>query len=63
MKTDNSSFVVAEQFRYLGTALINQNSIHEEIKSRLNQGMFAVIRCRISGIPVCYPKISRYTEL
>jgi hypothetical protein len=24
-----------EQFRYLGTALTNQNSIHEEIKSRL----------------------------
>jgi hypothetical protein len=27
-----------EQFRYLGTALINQNSIHEDIKSGLTPG-------------------------
>jgi hypothetical protein len=27
-----------EQFRYLGTTLTNQNSIHEEIKSRLKSG-------------------------
>jgi hypothetical protein len=28
----------AEQFRYLGTTPMNQNSIQEEIKSRLKSG-------------------------
>jgi len=35
MKTDNSSFEMVEEFRYLGINLTNQNSIQEEIKSRL----------------------------
>ena len=35
IKTDNSSFERAEQFKYLGKTLTNQNSIQEEIKSRL----------------------------
>jgi len=38
MKTDNSSFERVEEFKYLGTALTNQNSIQEEIKSRLKTG-------------------------
>ena len=38
MKTENRSFEKVEEFIYLGTALINQNSIQEEIKSRLRLG-------------------------
>ena len=38
IKTDNSSFQWLEEFKYLGTTLTNQNSIQEEIKSRLKLG-------------------------
>jgi len=38
MKTDNSSIERAEEFKYLGTTLTNQNSIQEEIKTRLKVG-------------------------
>ena len=38
MKTDNSSIERVEEFKYLGTALTYQNSIQEEIKSRLKLG-------------------------
>jgi hypothetical protein len=37
-KTNNGSFERMEQFKYLGTNLPNQNSIQEEIKSRLKSG-------------------------
>jgi len=33
--TIHSSFERVEEFKYLGTTLINKNSIQEEIKSRL----------------------------
>jgi hypothetical protein len=35
---DNSTFERVEEFKYLGTNLTNQNSIAEEIKSRLRAG-------------------------
>jgi hypothetical protein len=38
MKTDNRCFESAEQFKYLGTTLTDQNCIQEEIKSRLKLG-------------------------
>jgi len=38
IKTDKSSSERVEQFKYLGTTLTNQNSIQEEIKSRLKSG-------------------------
>jgi len=38
MKTDNSPFESVDEFKYLGTTLTNQNSIQEEIKSRLKSG-------------------------
>ena len=37
-KSDNSSFERVEEFKYLGTCLTNQNSVQEEIKSRLKSG-------------------------
>jgi hypothetical protein len=38
IKIDNKSFERMEEFKYLGATLMNQNSIHEEIKSRLKSG-------------------------
>ena len=38
MRIHNSSIERVEEFKYLGTTLTNQNSIQEEIKSRLNLG-------------------------
>ena len=55
IKIDNSSFERVEEFRYLGTTLMNQNFMQEEIKSKLKSAN-AVIRCRIFCLPVCYPK-------
>jgi len=38
IKIDNSSLERAEEFKYLGTTITNQNSIQEEIKSKLKSG-------------------------
>jgi hypothetical protein len=38
VKTDNCSIERVEEFKYLGTMLTDQNSIQEEIKSRLKLG-------------------------
>ena len=38
IKISNSSFERVEEFKCLGTNLTNQNSIQEEIKSRLKLG-------------------------
>jgi hypothetical protein len=38
IKIDSKSFERVEEFKYLGAALTNRNSIHEEIKSRLQSG-------------------------
>jgi len=38
VRIDNSTFERVEVFKYLGTTLTNQNSIAEEIKSKLRSG-------------------------
>jgi len=38
VRIDNSTFEMVEEFKYLGTTSTNQNSIGEEIKSRLRSG-------------------------
>ena len=38
MKIDNSPIEKVEEFKYFGTTLTNQNSVQEEIKSRLKGG-------------------------
>jgi len=35
MKPDNSSFKWVEEFKYLGTTLMNQSSVQEEIQRKL----------------------------
>ena len=56
MKIDNRSFEMVEKFKYLGTTLTSQNSIQEEIKSRLKSGnaSYHLVQNRL---PVFYPKI------
>ena len=53
VRTDNSTFDRVEEFKYLGTTLTNENSIAEEIKSRLK----SVNACRIFCLLGCYPKM------
>ena len=55
MKTDNSSIEKVEEFQYLGTTITNQNSIQEEIKSRLKLGNACYYS--MHNHPGCYPKI------
>jgi len=56
-KTDNSSFEKVEYFKHFGASLTNQNSIQEEIKSRLKSGNACYYSVRNLCLPVCHPKI------
>ena len=57
MKIGNRSYEMVEKFKYLGITLTNQNSIQEEIKSRLNSGNDCYHSVQNFCLPVCYPKI------
>jgi hypothetical protein len=57
IKFDSSSFERVEQFRYLGVALTDQNSIQDEIKSRLKSGNACYYSVHNLFFPICYPKI------
>jgi hypothetical protein len=65
IKMDNSPFGRVEEFKYLGTTLTDQNSIQEEIKSRLkleNACYHLVQNLLTSSFLTSNLKI-RYTEL
>jgi hypothetical protein len=57
VKTDNSSSERVEEFKYLGTTLTNQNSIQENIESRLKLGMLAIIWCKSFFFEVTIQKL------
>jgi hypothetical protein len=64
IKPDNSSFQRLENFKYLGTTL-NQNSILEEIKSKLKSGNACYHSVQNILSSSCYReiKILSYTEI
>jgi ribosomal protein S1 len=57
IKIDNSPFQSVEDFKYLRKTVTNENTVQEEINSKLKSGMLVIIRCRIFCLQVCYPKI------
>ena len=54
---DNSTFERVEEFKYFGATLTNQNSIPEEIKSRLRSGNACYHSVQNRILPDCYQKI------
>jgi hypothetical protein len=55
IKIGNKSLEMVEQFKYLGTTLTGQYSIHEEIKSRLKSGnaCYHLVQYFMSCILLC----------
>ena len=57
IKIDNSFFERADEFKCLGKTLTNQNSIQEEIKSRLKSGNAGYYSVQNFCLPFRYPQI------
>ena len=62
-KIDNSYSERMEEFKYFGTTLTDQNSVQEEIKSRLKSGNACYLSVQNVLSSVFYPKICRLREL
>jgi len=61
---DNSSFARVEEVKYLGRTLANQNSIQEEIKSRLVRECLLSFSAEFLSSSLLLSNLkNRYTEL
>ena len=65
IRIDNRSFERVEELKCLGTTLTNQNSIQEEIKSRLKSGnaSYLSVQNLLSSSLLSRNLRLRYTEL
>jgi hypothetical protein len=54
---DNKSFERVKHLKYFGRTISYQNSINEEIKSRLKSGKAFYLSVQNRLLPVCYPKL------
>jgi len=65
IKNDSSSFEKMEEFKYLGKTLTNQNSVQEEIKSRMKSenACYHSVQGILSSSVLSKNIKFRYTEL
>ena len=57
IKIDKSASDRVEEFKYLGKYLTNQNSIQEEIKSRMKSRIACNHSLHNFCLPICFPKM------
>ena len=57
IKTGNKSFERVEELKHLGIPLTNKNPFIKKLRANRRPGMLAIIRCRIFGFPVYFPKM------
>jgi hypothetical protein len=50
IKADNASFQRVKLFTYLGTTVLNQNYIQEEITSKMKSGIYSVLNILSAGL-------------
>jgi hypothetical protein len=55
IRTANELSESVATFKYLGTTLTNYD-IHDEMRSKLNLGMLAIIQSKIFILPISYQK-------
>jgi hypothetical protein len=59
IEIDNKSFERVEHLKYLGKHQKIKIPFPKKLRADGNQGMLAIIRCRIFCLPVQYQKISK----